>query len=280
MGNEAAIIRRRFADLAHGQMHYREAGDGAPLLLLHSSPGSSRQMVRMIGAFAEGWRVIAPDTPGNGDSEALGGGGHDIAQLAGAMLEFMDRLGIARAHVYGMHTGAAIAAELAVLAPGRVAALALEGLSLLDGEVLAEMLARYAAPFEPDSEGAYLARVFQFCRDQSLFFPWYDRSRAARRDGGLPPPADLDALVVEVLKAGRSYHHNYHAAFRWEARERLALVACPLRLMASEADPLFAPTRAIAGDDFRFQPLPRFDAAEFAAVRQQAMHELFNEADG
>jgi hypothetical protein len=33
----ARPIMRRFADLAHGQMHYREAGTGEVLLAFHAS---------------------------------------------------------------------------------------------------------------------------------------------------------------------------------------------------------------------------------------------------
>jgi pimeloyl-ACP methyl ester carboxylesterase len=68
----AAIeIKRGFADVAHGQMHYRQAGVGVPLLTLHASPGSSRQLMPLIADLAAGAQVIAPDTPGNGDSPAL-----------------------------------------------------------------------------------------------------------------------------------------------------------------------------------------------------------------
>jgi len=270
-------IRRRFVDLPHGQVHYRTCGQGAPLLLLHSSPGSSRQLERMIAALADRRQVFAPDTPGNGDSAPLGPGGHAITDLAAAMLAFMDAAGIATADVHGTHTGAAIAAELAILAPSRVRTVALDGVSVLAGAQLDDFLARYAPPFVPDHEGSHLARAYQFCRDQFLFFPWYDRTRAARRDCGLPSPEDLDALVIELLKSGRSYSANYHAAFRWYAAVRLPLVSCPLLLMASAADPLFEATRAVAGDRYRFQPLPRFDAADYADVRGRALATLFDE---
>lgn len=273
----AEPIRRRFADLPHGQIHYREAGQGRgnPVLLLHSSPGSSRQLERLIASLAADHHVIAPDTPGNGDSTPLPAG--EIADLAAALHAFLDVIGLPAAHVHGTHTGAAIAAELAIRAPARVRTLALDGVSLLEGEALATFLERYAPDFAPDLEGSHLARAFQFCRDQFLFFPWYERTAAASRGGGLPSASDLDALVVEVLKSGRSYAANYHAAFRWEARTRLPLVACPLLLMASTADPLFEATRTVAGDAHRFLALPRFDEPDHAAARKAALAALFGE---
>ena len=244
----ASPIRRGFVDLPHGQMHYRTAGEtGAPLVLFHASPGSSRQLVSLIEDFAGEARVYSPDTPGNGDSVPLGGEAPDIATLARAALEFLDAAGLERVRLYGSHTGAAIAAELAILAPERVDRVILDGVSLMKGEELADVLENYAHPFEPDLDGAYLIRIFQFCRDQHVFFPWYNRTMAGRRDCGLGTAADLHAWVTEVMKAATTYHVNYHAAFRWPADERLLLLDRPVLMTSEINDPLDAPSRMLTG---------------------------------
>lgn len=271
-------IRRGFVDLPHGQMHYRHAGaSGEALLILHASPGSSRQQVRLIEDFASEARVFSPDTPGNGDSVPLFDGEPTVAELAAAALAFVDALGIDRVRVYGSHTGAAIATELAILAPHRVSALVLDGVGLMQGEELAEVLERYALPFEPDLDGAYLMRLFQFCRDQFLFFPWYNRTRAGRRDSGLGSAADLHAWITEVMKASTTYHHNYRAAFKWPADERMALVSCPTLVMAASNDPLHASSVTLAGllKHGSFAELPRLDAPEFRSARKAAMNRFF-----
>lgn len=271
-------IRRGFVDLAHGQMHYRQAGtSGEALLILHASPGSSRQQVRLIEDFAGAARVFAPDTPGNGDSVPLFDGEPTVAQLAAATLAFLDAKGLERVRVYGSHTGAAIAAEMAILAPDRVSALVLDGVSLMQGEELAEVLKRYALPFEPDLDGAYLMRLFQFCRDQFLFFPWYNRTRAGRRDSGLGSAADLHAWITEVMKASTTYHHNYRAAFKWPADERLPLVSCPTLVMAASNDPLRDSSVSLADllHAGSFAELPRLDAPEFRSSRKAAMDRFF-----
>lgn len=267
-------IRRRFADLAHGQVHYREAGEGEVLLLLHGSPGSSRQLVRLMARFAPAMRVIAPDTPGNGDSVALPNEAPTIADLAAVMLEFMDRHGIASAHVYGSHTGSAIGAELALLAPERVRSLVYDGVGHWEGDALADFLANYAHPFTPDTQGEYLQRLFEFCQNQYLFYPWYRRTEEARRTGGLPPPEDFHALITEVMKGATTFHRNYRAAFQWDARGRLPLVTRPALFMASESDPLFADTRALAAGSL-FAHLPPLTDPAFADARQAAMTSFF-----
>ncbi|NBC36022.1 alpha/beta fold hydrolase [Novosphingobium sp. FSY-8] len=286
----APAIRRGFVDVPHGQTHYRRAGegsltaDGAPLLIIHASPGSSRQQVRLIGDFAGVTRVLAPDTPGNGDSDplpcALAGEEPTIPDLAAAVNAFLDGLGVARVNVYGSHTGASIAAELAILAPEKVNRLVLDGVSLMVGEELAEILEKYAHPFNPDLEGAYLIRIFQFCRDQYMFFPWYNRTRAGRRDGGLPAPGDLHAWVLEVMKACQSYHLNYRAAFKWDAPARMALITCPTLVIAAENDPLYDCSVDLTDSlrDGRFLRLPRLDAPDFAPTRAAAMTAFFQEA--
>lgn len=270
-------IRRRFADVAHGQIHYRTAGNGAPLLMIHASPGSSKQMLRIIGDFADLAQVFAPDTPGNGDSDALPIESPTINDLAQAYLALIDRLDLARVKLYGSHTGAAIASELAIMAPDRVERLVLDGVQVLTPDARTEMIARYAFPFPPDLDGAHLMRVFQFCRDQYLFFPWYDRTRQGQREGGLPSPHDLHHWVVEVLKASETYHLNYRAAFQWRPRERLPLIDCPVLVVAAANDPLMQESRDVTPviRESRYIGLPRFDAADYAAARKAALATFF-----
>ena len=266
-------IRRGFVDVAHGQMHYRTAGEGRPLLFLHASPGSSRQLVPLIQSFAGEGCIIAPDTPGNGDSDALPLETPQVNDLAAAMLGFLDAMDLEAVDVYGSHTGGTVAAELAILAPDRVRSVILDGVMVLTPEELEDLLANYAFPFPADREGAYLARIFQFCRDQYLFFPWYKRTRAGRRDNGLGSAEDIRAWVLEVLKANETYHKNYRAAFRWSAAERLPLIDVPGLIMAGENDPLFDTSRDMAAKlkGGRFEALPRFDAEDFAATRRTVM---------
>lgn len=271
-------IRRGFVDLPHGQTHYRMAGtEGTPLLILHASPGSSRQQVTLIADFAGEARVFAPDTPGNGDSEALSPEEPQVADLAAAALAFLDRVGLDKVNVYGSHTGGAIAAELAIAAPERVNNLVLDGISLLTPEELEEILANYAFPFVPDLDGAYLMRLFNFCRDQYLFFPWYRRTRAGRRDGGLGSAADLHAWLTEVMKASETYHLNYRAAFKWDALGRMPLITSRTLVLAAENDPLVEPTKQLAPllPNGQFASLPRFDAADFRQQRHDKMADFF-----
>ena len=278
-------VRRGFADVEQGQMHYRTAGDAAggvlPLVMFHASPGSSRQLLRLIDDLGATRRVIAPDTPGNGDSPAFTREEIDMGQLAEAMLGFLDALAPDTVDLYGSHTGAIIAAELAILAPDRVRSVVLDGINTFSPEERADVLAHYAFPFEPDINGAYLVDMFQFCRDQYMFFPWYRRTRSGRRDNGMGSAEDLHAWVTEVMKAHDTYHLNYRAAFRWNGYERLPLIDRPMLFVAGENDPLIDQTCDLskAARGGRYVALPRSDEPAFTAERLCAI-ERFLTAPG
>jgi pimeloyl-ACP methyl ester carboxylesterase len=232
-------MQRAFADLPSRQVHYRTGGDGGvPLLMLHASPGSGKQLVALARSLAPGRRVILPDRAGAGDSDALPLAAPGIADFAIAELELLDLLGADVVDVYGSHTGACIAVEMALLAPARVRRVVLDGIGLFSAAEAELYLRRYAPPLAPDLAGTHLAFVFQFCRDQALFFPWFEATREAARGGGLPTPAALHDMVVEVLKCLPTYHLGYHASFRYDARARLGLLRQSVLALCAENDPL------------------------------------------
>lgn len=119
-------LRHGYAATPGGQIHYCEAGQGAPLILLHSTPRTQRSYRHVLPLLAPRVRAIAVDTPGFGGS-ARAPGGFAIDTLAGCMIDFMDAMKIERAHVFGLHTGNKIAAALASGWPDRVASVVLAG---------------------------------------------------------------------------------------------------------------------------------------------------------
>jgi pimeloyl-ACP methyl ester carboxylesterase len=248
----AARIRRHFADLPDRQVHCRRAGAGPPrLVLLHGCPGSSRQLEKLMLALAPGISVLAPDMPGYGDSPVLAGmaagAPPTMTAYAEATLALLDHEGVGEVDLYGTHTGAALAVELAVLAPGRVRRVVLDGLGHYTQAERAAHLARYAPPMAPDQSGAYLQTAFCWVRDLFLFWPWYARDAAHRRPTGLPDAAILHGLVVDMLKSLETYHLGYQASFAYDTAARLPRLRQPVLLLAQPTDPLAACTRAAAG---------------------------------
>jgi pimeloyl-ACP methyl ester carboxylesterase len=183
--------------------------------------------------------VIAPDTLGNGDScLPAPGAALDIAYFADAHLRALGALGIDRFDAYGSHTGGNIAAEVSIRAPDRVAALILDGIAVYAQDEQADMLAHYAPEIAVDHIGSQLNWAWHFVRDNALFWPWFKRDAAHVRKVGLPSPETLHEKVVEVLKAVRSYHHSYRAAFAYDKRARLPLVRVRTLLACAQDDML------------------------------------------
>jgi pimeloyl-ACP methyl ester carboxylesterase len=54
-----------------GKLAYREVGAGSPLILIHGSPGDGRSWSRLVPRLGKRYRVITPDLPGHGGSDAL-----------------------------------------------------------------------------------------------------------------------------------------------------------------------------------------------------------------
>jgi pimeloyl-ACP methyl ester carboxylesterase len=252
------MIRRGFVDLADRQVHVRRAGEGPPLLMIHASPGSAKQLEAKIAALGKGRSVIAPDTPGNGDSPPLPIAAPQIADYADALVGFLDAAGLDQCDIYGTHTGANICLELAIRAPDRVGRVVLDGVGLYPDEERRKLLEHYAHPIELDLIGSQYQRAFMFCRDQYVFWPWFETGRENRRDGGLPTAQALHEWTLEVLKAHGTYHLGYRAAFAYRVRERLPELTRPVMLIAAENDPLAAHTREAAAlnPQARFQTLP------------------------
>ncbi len=256
-------IRRGFVDVPAGQVHYRSAGaalSDRPLALIHQSPGSSKQLEGLMLALAPTRRVVAPDTLGNGDSTPPDAP-PDIAALAAAAWCALDQILPGRFDLYGSHTGASIAMEIALAHPERVRRLVIDGMGLYAADEQSDILRRYAREIAPDAEGTHLLKVWHFCRDQFLFWPYYNRTAAGRLPNGLPDADTLHDFVVEVLKAMRSYHHSYRAAFRHPKRERLALLRLPVLVVCSPSDMLrrYFPEVAALVPGARTADLPDWD---------------------
>jgi pimeloyl-ACP methyl ester carboxylesterase len=105
-----------------GDLAVLDEGEGRPVLLLHGFPDSSHlwrnQIPALVGA---GFRVVAPDLRGFGESEKTQEvEAYALRNLLGDVVAVLDELGIERAHVVGHDWGAGLAWVTAGFAPERV----------------------------------------------------------------------------------------------------------------------------------------------------------------
>ena len=110
------------------KVHYATAGEGPPVLLIHGLATSMITWCRNIGALADaGFRAIAIDLPGYGESELADHRGYSPESAADFLIAFADELGIDRFSVVGNSAGGLIAGVTALNFPDRVENVAMVG---------------------------------------------------------------------------------------------------------------------------------------------------------
>lgn len=106
-------------------MHYVERGTGPLIILCHGFPHSWYSWHRQITHLSDaGWRVVAPDLRGMGETEIPADiGAYDCYQTAGDLACLLDHLGEAQAVFAGLDFGVFAIYDLAHLHPDRVKAI-------------------------------------------------------------------------------------------------------------------------------------------------------------
>lgn len=102
----------------------RGVAAGTPVLFIHGFGGDLNNWLFNIDAIGEKHPVIALDLPGHGQS-AVQLPGTSLPALADFVGRFMAVIEVAQAHLVGHSVGGAIAAQMAVSQPQRVASLSL-----------------------------------------------------------------------------------------------------------------------------------------------------------
>ncbi len=108
---------------ARGRVGLDEAGAGVPVVLLHGFPHDRTLWAGQLAAPAAGFRYLAPDLPGFGESDRLPM--PSVAQWADGVVALLDALAIDRAVVGGLSMGGYLTLALWRAHPDRVRALVL-----------------------------------------------------------------------------------------------------------------------------------------------------------
>jgi len=206
-------ISRHFVSIAGRRVHYRRAGKGPAVLLVHQSPRSSAEFIPLIERWAEHFTVIAPDTPGFGQSDPLPGE-PEIGDFADALLALLQALGIERTGAYGFHSGGVILASALARQPDRFSAAAIGGYAIWTEAERAAFGRNYLPPFRPSAYGEHLTWLWNRILEQSWFFPWFDVRPQARLSVAHDDPARVDAVVRDMLDSGDAYRAGYGAVLR------------------------------------------------------------------
>jgi pimeloyl-ACP methyl ester carboxylesterase len=90
------------------RIHYRIAGSGSPLILLHGSPLTSRSRLRLMPTLAKTYTVVAPDFRGYGQSDKPETG-YEIQTMVEDLRQLLEQLDIKSASIVGRDLGGIVA---------------------------------------------------------------------------------------------------------------------------------------------------------------------------
>ncbi len=231
-------IARRFVRSDGKAVHYRCAGTGPAVVLLHDSPRSSRLHLATMARLAREFQVFALDTPGYGNSDPLALDAPGIEDFAQALGRALEALGLASAPIYATHTSAKIALEYAAN-HGSPAGLVLDGLSIPTGAPDPQFIETYMRPFVVDAAGGYLASEWTRMRDMLRWFPWFDQRPQTRMSMAMPSDEWIADYIIDYFSAGPAYSSAYRAAMYYDPAPALLSVGRPTLVGAREDDVLF-----------------------------------------
>ncbi|GAB4490764.1 MAG: hypothetical protein Fur0016_03020 [Anaerolineales bacterium] len=219
-----STIQKGYADTPNGQIHYRQIrqAGGIPLVLLHQTASSSSMFEALMTTLADKFHTIAPDTPGFGNSFTPPSN-FDLEFLASALHTALRALGVTSCFLFGHHTGAALAVQMASKHPQMVRKLILSGPPLLN-EGQKERLKASLRPFALREDGTHLTQTWQRIRERA-------------------PSLPLEIVQRETLLnqwAGTAAQQAYQAVFDQPLGEQLSTLNIPALVMAGEQDTLRA----------------------------------------
>ncbi|ODT81221.1 MAG: hypothetical protein ABS76_12285 [Pelagibacterium sp. SCN 64-44] len=220
-------VHKGFVTVDGLPVHYIRQGRGPAVVMLHASPCSAKVMAPLQAVWGREFTTFAFDLPGFGLSQAPTDGEVTIERLADIIAGAMRALGIEQAALYGRHTGASVALELALRHPDLAAMLLTDGLPVFAAPYSEQRLAEYLPPIVPQWDGGHLTWTFFRYREQHMFWPWDAADLAHRADADLPDADFIHRGTLELLEAAGTYARTYRAAFLHQALPRIGAVAMP-----------------------------------------------------
>lgn len=229
-------------------LQYEVSGTGPWLLLLHGALVSSQMWQPQCAAFGAHYRVLTCNLPAHGDSPDIAGP-YSISAVSERVVQLLDYLGIAQAHVCGHSLGGMVAQQLAADHPQRIAKLVLAETATGTQNSLSERLQ------------TWFARPFLWLTPQSLLV------NMSVRHYGASNPRTAQFIHDEMSRySHRTSMRVMGAAFNFAGKERLSAIRAPtLVLVAAKNSRTHAQGRQIA------QMIPN---ARFAVIPQA--HHLLN----
>lgn len=201
------------------QVHYRTAGEGDSVVLLHMTASSSLSWEPVVIALANsGYRAIAFDSPGFGNSNQVEGE-PSITAWAARLADAASALGLDRYVLFGHHTGGTVGAMIAANHPERVRAFAAYGFPANDAEHRARGQQAKPIPFTESGKEV-----------SDRWTSW------KRMVGERFTPEQGMTYVLEALQAGHSWYDGHMLVAMVDPEALARRVTAPTLLMGGPRD--------------------------------------------
>lgn len=252
-------FEHRFATVEGTRLHYVTGGntDGETVVLLAGYPQSGYAWRKVMALIGERYRVIAPDLPGQGDSDRPQGG-YDTLSLATALHALLGKLDARRYHLAAHDVGAWVAYPYAALFGDEV-----QRLALLDAGIPGITLPD-ALPVAPERAWRTWHFAFHAIADlpelliagkERAYLDWFLRRKTANPQSF--SEADIDEYLRVFtkeggLRAGLAYYRAADLSARQNrelsARGKLRMPVLALSADQGSIPDMAGPLRAYADD--------------------------------
>jgi len=209
------------------KIYWDEQGAGDPILLIMGLGYPSCMWYRARPKLSAGYRTIALDNRGVGQSE-MPPGPYPIALMASDALAVLDAAGIENAHVYGISMGGMIAQEFTLQNPKRVRSLIL-GCTACGGPL--------AVRAKPEANQMLMSRVkmtAEQAAEAAIPFVYHPGTPREKID------EDLN-IRRPWFPRSEAYSAQLQGILAWEAYSRLDQITAPTLVIHGENDLLVPP---------------------------------------
>lgn len=123
-------IKRGYVAVTDGRLYYEESGEGVPVVFIHGHSFDRRQWNEQVCALQGRYRVVRFDLRGYGRSSMPDE--QQRALHAEDLLQLLDALGLAQAHLIGLSLGGFVVTDFIALYPQRALSAVMAGGDLFD----------------------------------------------------------------------------------------------------------------------------------------------------
>ena len=218
----------RDREIRGARLRVYEAGEGAPVVLLHGLGGAASNWVAVAPALAKRYRVLVPELPGHGSSSALPAPVPTLDAYADRVAGVLDEPAVVVGHSLGGVVALRVALRHLHLARGIVLA---GSAGISTGTRRSQRALAVASLIQPGKRIAPLRRFVSDSRVlRGIVFGFVS----------VADPGAMEPRIAEAFLAGSALHTGVREAadalVRTDPRRDLERVACPALVVHGARD--------------------------------------------